>query len=609
MNRFNKSKRSIKTGLLFCLALLCFISCKKEPIVTTTSDQVNITTFLDKNPDKFSEFRKILEITGTAGYLQAYGTYTLFLPTNEGVRKYLQDSGKSSVEQVNVDSLKDLVRFHLIEDTISTEKFGDGKLNSLTMLDQYLITGATNAGGITKVTVNRQANLEQPNIRLGNGYVHIIDNMLRPSTRTLAKAIEANPANSIFVQALKVTGLYDTLNVLPENNLDLQKKYMTVFVESNSVLASAGITDFKALTDKYSPNATNYTNGNNGLHMWAAYHILFYAKYLADIVSSQGHPTLARPEIVSSQLKNEQVLINDIIFNGTYEPGFLLSRTISDNSAINGVYHYTAPYNAAGTAPTTGHFGVKKRDPFPVYWDVADFPEARKNPSFRKSGAPAITFTKPSATAASPIKGWWWPKTGDGVYYRNSPAGEPWVFGDFLNLFLGNVAGNIRQEFIEMKSPLVVRGKYVVWVCYRRRNQSGTYPTNIATQTRVVVDGEVLPTTFNFGEPAPLGSTSELEALGWKYYTSTGNAASPFLKQTYNASGVYNNNPWISKKVGVVDIKTTDIHTVRLEAVQGTQNANDLDMIHFIPVDWSSQVLPRFKVDGTPDFTPYPGTH
>ena len=50
--------------------------------------------------------------------------------------------------------------------------------------------------------------------------------------------------------------------------------------------------------------------------------------------------------------------------------------------------------------------------------------------------------------------------------------------------------------------------------------------------------------------------------------------------------------------VGTIELKTTQRHILRFEGINGTQNTNHLDMIHFIPVD-EDQVLPRFKPDGT----------
>lgn len=599
-------KNTIKNRWMLCFSailLLCAIACKKEPVVSQVSNQVNITGYIEKNPDQFSEFKKILELTGNAGYLQAYGNYTLFLPNNEGVTKYLTDMGKTSVDQVDLLELKDIVRFHLIEDTVSTTLFGDGKLTSLTMFGQYLVTGAiNNSVGGTKITVNRQANIVQPNIRLGNGYIHVIDNVLRPAKKTLAQLIEENPNLTYFTRALKETGLYDTLNYLPSAHPDKRKKFLTVIAETDQVIG-AHFPTYEVFKAKYNTGSSDLKSHLNGFHAFMAYHILFDARYFADIASAQGHPTLAEPEVIASKLTNQQILINDMTFNGTYEPGFLLARSTSDVTATNGVLHFSAPYSPANGAPTTGHFAIKKRDPFPVYWDVADFPESRALTAiFRRSGN--ADFHKPNTTAPSPINGWDWGKQRFGVTYRNDK--NTWVFGDYLNLVIGVSS---RNDWMTFKTPLIVRGKYNVWVCYRRQNQSGTWPARIGTRCRMLIDGEALPKPWSFAEPAPTGSTAELEALGWKYYTSNGNPSSPFLKQTYNASGSVTNSPWVSKNLGVVEIKTTDVHTMTIEALLDSQNANNLDMVHFIPVDYVSQILPRFKVDGSEDWTNYPGTH
>lgn len=590
------------------LLLLTIVGCKKEPIVSQVSTQVNITSYLDANPEQFSEFRKILEIADADGFLQAYGNYTLFLPTNDGVKKYLSDIGKSSVEQVSVDELKNLVRFHLLEDTISTAHFGDGKLNSLTMLGQYLITGVNITDGETSISVNRQANVEASNIRLGNGYVHVIDNVLRQARLTVAEMLKANPDNySIFTEALEATGLYDTLNVLPANNTVENRKYLTLLAETNQTLIAEGISSIDDLKTRYDKtDVKDLKNPANGVHAYVAYHILFGSKYFADIASAQAQQTLATPEILRTNFVNDQILINDEVFNNVYEPGVLLTRVNSDNSAVNGVLHSIAPYSPASGQATTGHLPIKKREPFPVYWDVADFPEARANlAKFRTAGAGRIDFNKVNKTAPSPIKGWDWGGQQWGPVYWNATGA--WVHQDYLNLPIGVKS---RNDWMTFTTPLIVRGSYNVWVCYRRQNQSkAQWPSSIGTLTRVLVDGVALPRTFNFAEPAPLGSTAELAALGWKYYTSNGNAAKPYDLSRYTATGDATGNPWVAENVGVVEIKTTDVHELRLEAVQGSQSTNNLDMVHFIPVKWESQILPRFMPDGTPDFTDYPGTH
>ncbi|MEY3577928.1 MAG: hypothetical protein RL394_1513, partial [Bacteroidota bacterium] len=68
--------------------------------------------------------------------------------------------------------------------------------------------------------------------------------------------------------------------------------------------------------------------------------------------------------------------------------------------------------------------------------------------------------------------------------------------------------------------------------------------------------------------------------IGWKRYTE--NSANVFA----------------ARQVGVIDFKTTQQQTIRITPIVGTQNNNNLDMIHFIPID-QNQVLPRLKPNGS----------
>src|SRR5207249_7098315 len=129
----------------------------------------------------------------------------------DGVKTFLKDVGKSSIDAFTQAELQDYVKLHLIQDTINTSQFTDGKLPHVTMLGQYLLTGVTNKNGISSYIVNRLALVVQPNIHLANGNVHSIDNVLRPATKTVAQTVEANADFSIFTQALKETGFYDSL--------------------------------------------------------------------------------------------------------------------------------------------------------------------------------------------------------------------------------------------------------------------------------------------------------------------------------------------------------------------------------------------------------------
>ena len=121
------------------MCLTCFSSCHKIKIETSTTSDLNIYPYLKNNPANYSEWAKIVEKSGYAGFLTAYGSYTMFAPTNDAVKLYLTDVNKPSVDAFTEAEAKDIVKFHLLQDTLATNTFKDGKLPTVTMYGQYLV--------------------------------------------------------------------------------------------------------------------------------------------------------------------------------------------------------------------------------------------------------------------------------------------------------------------------------------------------------------------------------------------------------------------------------------------------------------------------------------
>lgn len=571
-------KSFIVVMLAGAIALGSVFSCKKLDIVTATTSDVNMFDYLKKNAEQFSEFAKMVEKAGYSDFLNAYGAYTMFAPTNEGVKAFLTETGKTSVDAFTEVELQNIVKLHLIEDTISTSSFTDGKLPQVTMLGQYLVTGVTNVNGVSSYTVNRQALITQPNIRLANGNIHAIDKVLKAATKTVAQTIEANADYSIFTQALKETGYYDSLNIV--NNPDTTRRFLTAIAETNKALADSGITSYAALKAKYS-NTGDPKRADDSLHLYVAYHILTDARYIADIVTTASIPTLAPLEVITPKLEGETVLLNDIVFNGKHEPGVVLNRDKSDVTSNNGVVH-----------SANAHFAVKIRVPVRVDFDVADQPELRKLASvFRK----ATSQTAISGTGA----GYSFPRgffadiswgantsTTSTISYNCMPATSTRYYSwytDYIRIPMGNTS---RNKWIEFRTPLLVKGKYKVWVCYYRGRNSTNNPTPLSN--RVSFDGEPLQRTFGFDEQKPVGTPGELEALGWKQYTE--------VDQTN--TGEDRNN--VARLLGTIDVKSTDRHIIRIEFLLSHtgQEQNFLDMFQFIPVN-DNQIRPIFGRDGS----------
>ncbi len=561
-----KRNAFILSGLLMMMAALFALeSCKKTELVESTTSDVNIVGYLDKRTDSFSLFRQILDRTETSAFLNAYGAYTCFAPTNSAVTKYLAKIGASSVAAADLAVLKDMVRLHLLEDTVYTGSFTDGKLPVITMYGQFLVTSVANKSGVSSYVVNRQATVLESNIRVGNGIIHIIDEVLLPASKTIAEQLAAKPEYSIFVQALQETGYYAQLNTVSSN---LATRWKTVIAESNRALADSGITTYAQLKAKYSQTG-NPALANDSLHMYIAYHVTEGLKFLGDIIGTATHETWLPQEVISVKLIDQEVVINEDEFNGVLEIGVRLDRSKSDVAATNGVWH-----------DAKAHFMVKFRKPTALYWDVSSFTEIMKLPAYYKRAN--YNFTR-ATEADNPIKDSYWgwgPLAGTNVLsylYSASSSITNYAYNSDVNMLPMGLPN--RPVWWEMKTPPIIKGRYKVWVCYRQQKQSSS--SNMLCQ--VEVNGTLMQRTMNFTETRPAGTDAELEAIGWKRYTE-------------NTS-----NLWAARQVGVIDFTTTKQQTIRITPLVGTQNNNNLDMIHFIPVD-ENQVLPRFKPDGTKIF-------
>ncbi len=557
-----KKNLFIISGLITLIMALVFIpGCRKLKIDESTTDDVNMVGYLEKRIDSFSLFKQILDRTGNSAYLNAYGAYTLFAPTNSGVKTYLQKLGAASVDAADLNTLKDMVRLHLLGDTVYTNSFTDGKLPVITMYGQYLVTSVNNKSGVSSYVINRQASVFESNIRVGNGVIHIIDNVLLPATKTIAQQLEEKPEYSIFVQAMKETGFYVKLNTV---DADTSKKWVTVFAENNQALADSGFTTYAALKAKYSQTG-NPANANDSLHMYVAYHISQGLKFLGDIITVSTHETLLPQEVISVKLINQEVVLNQDVFNGILEQGVKLNRAKSDLAATNGVWHDAA-----------AHFMVKFRKPAPLYWDVSSFEEIMKLPAYYKKAN--YNFTR-ATEADRPIKDHYWgwgPLAGTNTLsylYSAASSITNYAYNSDVNMMPLGLPN--RPTWLEMRTPPIIKGKYKVWICYRQQKQSSS--SNQLCQ--VEVNGVLMQRTMNFTETRPAGTDAELEAIGWKRYTE-------------NTS-----NLWAARQVGVIEFTTTQQQIIRITPLVGTQNNNNLDMIHFIPID-QDQILPRFRPTG-----------
>ncbi len=389
----SKLKHNLKTLLgLISVAVFLFVLPACDP------DDVgeNLYTFKDrmmgqylKDSTIFTEFARLLDTTKVTGLLNAYGHFTCFAPTNEAMKKFYQEKGKKSLADFSLDSLKIIAFDHIINGSaLSYVNFVNGRLPDLSMSERYISISFTDSGTtyVNRTPLKRGGLILNKDVRVHNGFVHIIDRVLDPTRAGIVEAIAKDKRFSLFYEALVLTGLADSLLKQKDDSYNpalykslvtvtkdmgqwfyqevpQSRKYgYTVLMESNATFSANGITDLNGLKAKaakiydevYPEDAgiTDVRNRKNSLNRFIAYHIiekqLNYDKFINaydtnhmlktrdmfEYIETMCPNTLL--EIKLERSSNRTNLINHIpetgsviqIVNGSY-----------DYDATNGVFH------------------------------------------------------------------------------------------------------------------------------------------------------------------------------------------------------------------------------------------------------------------------------
>jgi len=562
---------------LFLCALLYFASCKDDLAGKTylVTDEVMMDDYIIQNDLSMERFLDIVDKAGFRGTVHAYGTYTFFVPTNSAVEEYLREKG--GLDNLTPRQCADIVRFHIVDESILTEDFNDGRLPAPTMLRKYITTRTVGSGGSTTVQVNRQANILQKDILVGNGYINKIDKLLFPNPLTCGEQIEElGEEYSMFKEVLGETGWLDSLRV--END----STWFTVFLHTNESLAKNsedstlnmpnGIrTRADLITYLRAYSRLDVSSDDELLWYFAAYHCVKSLYYVADLTNVGALMTLAPNQTITVKRRLDVLLLNEFGQGKTLEPGMPVDKEseYTDLSCFNGVL-----------IDVTGYIGPKKRGPQPVYWDVAEQPELVKNARFRRG---SISITQDEGLAYSemtPVLHEGQPLMINYAYFGSYDPRFALVNQDGLEIVW------YRMKSLDFKLPMLNPGTYNVWVCYRRADVA-----DLGVRGEFMQEGKESQNMNTIGFYDYISNDTPAEVLrvtGWKRYTAK-------ERSTTLASIM----------LGTIAVESAGRHTLRFNVIRrGRTTAMWLDMIHFIPVG-EDELWPRFDMMGNQI---YPGT-
>ena len=301
--------------IFYILAVaLSFFSCTDEIDESNryTFTGETVADYMLHRSDKYSHMITLMKRANLFGLLATYGQYTLFLPDNDGVEKFIyeQDSiyhaTKNSEKPVwtgitspYFEDLSDsmatvIARNHLVEGNYRTPSFEDGSLPCWNFNNRYLgITFETSPKGYS-IKINNSAAIVGWDNEVENGVIQVVDKVVKETNNTLPEHIGEYDFFNLFNTALEETRFCDNLQLYMDEDfipLDIelnssykstpQKKFYkyTGFIETDEVFRENGIytiDDLKALAEKWygTEDRNNPCSPRNALYKFVAYHFV-----------------------------------------------------------------------------------------------------------------------------------------------------------------------------------------------------------------------------------------------------------------------------------------------------------------------------------------------
>jgi len=370
--RINKFANSTlkKFGVMMLLGVLVAGCVEDIGDSYTTFKGDMIYSYLEKKPETYSEFVALIDKAGLKGMLSAYGTYTCLAPTNEAFKKYYSTFGpKFNIDSLSEERIDYLAKTHIVDNQHITDDLQDGVLPNPNMNSMYVSIKFT-SDSITntfKILLNDSSQIVSRDNKVYNGVVQGINRVLRPSVAQLPELIKTDPNLSIFSDALKLTGLNDSLLLIKDNKYKptkvfkdeyngyeivnpAERKYgYTALVETNELFKSEGINNLNDLIAKAKElypsgaNIPDFKNRENSLNIFMAYHLVNKAIYLNKFFfASDAVKGYTPDEFIETMYPNRIIRaskVNNRITLNYGSDNVVLVEETGGKTTVNGVMH------------------------------------------------------------------------------------------------------------------------------------------------------------------------------------------------------------------------------------------------------------------------------
>jgi transforming growth factor-beta-induced protein len=220
------------------MGVLVFSSCNNDDDDMTVMDEKNVVEVAASA----GQFTILIEAAQKAGLVDALSNtqgITVFAPTDDAFKMLLTDLGATSLDDITVADLTNILLYHVIGSKAMSTDLKSGYFPTLSKSGENSISMYINVDG--GVSINKNTKVTTADIAAKNGVIHVVDKVILPPT--VVNIALDNDNFSILVQAVVKAGLVDALS---------GQGPFTVFAPTNdafnSLFAQLGISGINDLT-------------------------------------------------------------------------------------------------------------------------------------------------------------------------------------------------------------------------------------------------------------------------------------------------------------------------------------------------------------------------
>ena len=224
--------------VMLILAVLFFSSCNNDDDMDEMGEKNIVEVAAEAG--QFNILIQAAQKAGLAEYLSTQDGITVFAPTDAAFKNLLTDLGATSLDDIPVADLTNILLYHVIGSKAMSGDLKSGYLPTLSQSAGNSISMYVDVNG--GVSINKNTKVTSADISAKNGVIHVVDKVILPPS--VVNIALDNDNFTILVQAVVKAGLVDALS---------GKGPFTVFAPTNDAfkvlftqLGISGVNDLTA---------------------------------------------------------------------------------------------------------------------------------------------------------------------------------------------------------------------------------------------------------------------------------------------------------------------------------------------------------------------------